>query len=85
MDNVINKYNLIVGGIVAALTYIFGENWTLFGIFLLFNIIDWITGWLKSRILKGEGEEMRALHLLWIIPSCIILETLAILKITKRE
>lgn len=48
--------NFLLGGIVAALTYIFGEHWTLFAIFLLFNVADWITGWMKSRLAGKENS-----------------------------
>ena len=49
--------NFILGGIIAAMTYIFGEHWTLFAIFLLFNVIDWITGWMKSRLAGKENSQ----------------------------
>lgn len=48
------KANMIGGAIVATLAAIFGEYWFLFLGFLLFNIIDWLTGWAKSRM-KGES------------------------------
>lgn len=54
---VTDSINFILGGLVAALSYIFGEHWTLFAIFLLFNIADWITGWMKSRITKKENSQ----------------------------
>jgi toxin secretion/phage lysis holin len=50
MDVAINKSNLILGGIIAALSYVFGASWPLFGVFLLFNIADYITGIMKSRM-----------------------------------
>lgn len=56
LPEVMDKYNMIVGGVIAALTYIFGEHWTLFAIFLLFNVIDWITGWMKSRFNNKENS-----------------------------
>lgn len=49
-------YNTIVGGIIAILTVVFGEHWYLFALFLLLNVSDWITGWMKSRILKKENS-----------------------------
>lgn len=55
--DVIEKHNLIIGGIIAALSYIFGEHWALFGIFLLFNIVDYITGIMKSRIAGKENSQ----------------------------
>ena len=48
--------NFLLGGIIAALTFIFGENWALFAIFLLFNIADWITGVMKSRMAGKENS-----------------------------
>ena len=45
-----DKYNAVVGAIVAFLSFIFGEHWILFAIFLLFNVIDYMTGWMKSKM-----------------------------------
>lgn len=53
---VIDTYNAIVGGIAAVLSYIFGEHWLLFALFLAFNIADWITGWMKSRMAGKENS-----------------------------
>ena len=38
---VIDTYNAIVGAAVAVLSYIFGEHWILFALFLAFNVADW--------------------------------------------
>lgn len=46
----IDSYNTVVGGIVAILSYVLGDHWVLFAAFLGFNVIDWITGWAKSRL-----------------------------------
>ena len=54
--NYMDTYNAIVGGIVACLTMVFGEHWILFAIFLLFNVADWLTGWMKSRINNVENS-----------------------------
>lgn len=54
---VIDTYNAVVGSIVAVLTYIFGEHWILFALFLAFNLADWITGWMKSRIAHKENSK----------------------------
>lgn len=51
-----DAYNAIVGGIIAFFSFIFGEHWLLFAVFLLLNVIDWITGWMKSRIAKQENS-----------------------------
>lgn len=55
-DAIINRYNLITGTIVAVLSYIFGQYWALFVGFLLLNVADWITGWMKSKINKKENS-----------------------------
>ena len=54
---VIDTYNAIVGSIVAVLSYIFGEHWILFALFLAFNLADWITVWMKSRIAHKENSK----------------------------
>lgn len=54
--NYMDTYNAIVGGIVSVLSFVFGEHWILFAIFLLFNIADWLTGWMKSRMAGKENS-----------------------------
>lgn len=45
-----DKINLVAGTITALLSYVLGEHWFLFVAFLGLNLIDYITGCLKSRI-----------------------------------
>lgn len=54
---VIDTYNAMVGAAVAVLSYILGEHWFLFVLFLLLNAIDWGTGWMKSRINNVENSK----------------------------
>jgi toxin secretion/phage lysis holin len=54
----VNKYNAIVGSVVMILTAFFGQFWYLFAAFLVFNIIDWLTGWAKARKLKQESSQI---------------------------
>lgn len=60
MENIasplVDKVNLIFGGIVFFLDHIFGKHWILFAAFLLLNIIDYITGIIKSRINKNVNS-----------------------------
>lgn len=56
VNDLTNSYNAIVGGVIAILSMVFGQYWYLFALFLLLNIIDWITGWMKSRIMKKENS-----------------------------
>ena len=55
-DAIIDGYNAIAGTVVAVLSYILGEHWILFVAFLLLNVADWITGWMKSRMAKKENS-----------------------------
>lgn len=55
---IIDGYNAVVGTIVAVLSYILGEHWFLFAAFLFLNLMDWITGWMKSR-LSGKENSMK--------------------------
>ena len=48
------KVNMIGGAVVAAMAAVLGKYWFLFAGFLAFNLIDWLTGWAKSRM-KGES------------------------------
>ena len=52
----VDSYNALVGAIITFLTMIFGEHWFLFAFFLILNIIDWITGWMKSRMAGKENS-----------------------------
>lgn len=57
MTDFIDRYNLTVGAIVAVLSAVFGVYWYLFAGFLLCNILDWLTGWYKSRKLGKESSK----------------------------
>lgn len=52
----IDKYNTIVGVVVAILSYVLGEHWVLFVAFLALNVADWLTGWMKSRLAGKENS-----------------------------
>lgn len=55
-EAIIDGYNAIAGAIVAVLSYTLGEHWILFAAFLLLNIADWLTGWMKSRLANKENS-----------------------------
>ena len=55
-DVIIDGYNAVVGTAVAVLSYVLGEHWMLFAAFLLLNVADWITGWMKSRMAGKENS-----------------------------
>ncbi len=56
MSKIIDTYNALVGAAVALLTAIFGTYWYLFAAYLLLNVIDWLSGWAKSRKLHKESS-----------------------------
>ena len=60
---IIDGYNAVTGAIVAVLSYILGEHWILFVAFLLLNVADWITGWMKSRMAGKENSIYRSWRL----------------------
>lgn len=56
-----DRYNAVIGGIVAVLTAIFGTYWYVFVAFLVLNIADWITGWVKANKKKEESSKVGAI------------------------
>lgn len=54
--SVADKFNAIGGTIVLIATYIFGEHWVLFAAFLALNVLDYITGVIKSKIKNTESS-----------------------------
>lgn len=69
---IVDKYNALVGGLVTVLSSLFGTFWYLFALFLLFNILDWLTGWYKANKLKKESSRTGLMGLLkklgyWVI------------------
>lgn len=55
-NGVIDTYNMVIGGIVAVFTAIFGIYWYIFVAYFVLNVLDWLTGWYKSRKLKEESS-----------------------------
>lgn len=55
---IIDRINAIYGAVVIFLTYLFGTHWELFAGFLFLNIVDYITGWGKSK-LNGKLNSMK--------------------------
>ncbi len=53
---ILDTYNAAAGAVIAVLSYIFGEHWALFALFLAFNVADWLTGWAKSRMAQKENS-----------------------------
>ena len=54
----IDGYNAGVAVAITVLTAILGPHWYLFAIFLVLNVIDWLTGWYRSRKLKQASSKI---------------------------
>lgn len=53
---ILQKINLLWGACVAFLASIFGEFWFLFLAFLLLNVVDYATGWIKAYLTRTENS-----------------------------
>ena len=52
----VDKYNAVVGGLVAVATALLGAYWYVFAGYLLCNVLDWGTGWYKAYKKKEESS-----------------------------
>lgn len=58
---IVNKTNLIYGVIAAVCAAVFGKYWFLFVGFLILNVIDYATGWIKAKYYnKNESSAIGA-------------------------
>lgn len=57
LNTITDEYNAVIGLIIAILSMIFGEYWYLFAAFLVFNVMDWISGWINGRKYKKESSK----------------------------
>ena len=55
-QTITDGYNAFVGACIAVLSMIFGEHWYLFALFIILNVIDWITGWMKAKMNNKENS-----------------------------
>lgn len=53
---IISKYNLYMNIFITLISYFLGKHWYLFAAFLLLNVVDWITGMMKSRLAHKENS-----------------------------
>lgn len=59
MNNIevfVDRYNMLMGTVIAILSYVLGEHWFLFVAFMGLNVLDWLTGWMKSRMTGKENS-----------------------------
>lgn len=52
-----DTYNLIIGAVITAMTAVFGVYWYVFAAYMALNVMDWLTGWYKSRKKKKESSK----------------------------
>lgn len=58
VSRIVDTYNLFAGAAVALLSAVFGVYWYVFLAYLVLNVLDWLTGWYKSRKLKEESSKV---------------------------
>lgn len=88
MNKILDTYNLVVGGIVTLLVAIFGKYWYLLAIFLILNLLDYITGYMKARKLKKESSSVGLAGIIkklgyWIIIATAFLTAYALTALGK--
>jgi toxin secretion/phage lysis holin len=54
----LDKYNAIVGAAIMVASAILGVYWYLFAGYLVFQILDYITGWVKASKLHEESSRV---------------------------
>ena len=56
-----DKINMLYGSLTALFASILGKYWYLFAGFLVLNVVDYITGWIKAKyFLKNTSSEIGA-------------------------
>lgn len=58
ISNFLDGYNALLAGWALLLAGIFGAYWYLFAALLLFNVLDWLTGWYKARRLHEKSSRV---------------------------
>ena len=53
-----DQYNAVVGALITAFTVVFGVHWYIFAAYMLFNVLDWLTGWYNARQHKEESSKV---------------------------
>lgn len=56
MEKILNKINLLWAAAVTLLSGLFGAFWFLFAAFIALNVVDYITGVIKSRYTQTENS-----------------------------
>ncbi|MDD3267237.1 MAG: phage holin family protein [Burkholderiales bacterium] len=72
MDKFFNTFNVFWAVIVSSMTALFGQLWILFAGLLVFNFVDWITGWRVAVVKKQCSSKIGATGILkkfgyWVV------------------
>lgn len=54
---IFNKINFAISVIFVTLNAVFGTEWVLFAVYLILNILDYVTGVVKARVKKIQIKE----------------------------
>ena len=54
----LDRYNALIGAVVAVLSAVLGVYWYLFAGYLALNVLDWLTGWYRSAKLHTESSKV---------------------------
>ena len=58
MRSFTNIDNIVVGTVVTVMTAVFGAYWYIFAAYMVFNVIDWLTGWYRARKTNTEKSKV---------------------------
>lgn len=83
-----DTYNIIIGAFITAMTAVFGVHWYVFAAYMALNIMDWLTGWYKSRKKKKESSRAGLKGILkklgyWIIIAVSFLMSTVFVRLGK--
>ena len=60
MNKFIRNIDKVYSLVLSILTIAMDKHWILFMVLLLLNVLDTLTGWIKSRINNKENPELQA-------------------------
>lgn len=72
MESIYKKINMLYSVIMTVLTAVFGDYWFLFMGFIIANVVDYCTGWAKSKYYGVESSNKGAKGILkkvgyWVV------------------
>ena len=77
------------GSAIVALSAFWGQFWSLFALYILLNILDWLTGWARARKLHNENSRAGLSGIVkklgyWVILLISFLVPLAFMEIGRE-